>query len=123
MSDTYFLTAAGLSALWFGVHLVLGGRDIAKPLLAATDLTPVVRDTQYLCWHFTSVAIAAMAGFFLWAGITGENAFAVSGTLLAAGFFLTGTLLTALIGARFKDLPQGWLFLPVAGLGLAGLIW
>jgi hypothetical protein len=118
----YFWAAAGVATLWFSVHLFAGGREVARPLLAASDLAPVARDTQYLCWHFTSLAIACMAGFFAWAAASGETAFAVAGTILAAGFVLVGVSLVIGIQGRHIDLPQGWLFLPVAALGIAGLI-
>ena len=52
---------AAFAALWFVVHLILGGRQIARPLVEAQSLNPVVRHTQYLCWHFTTVAICKAA--------------------------------------------------------------
>jgi hypothetical protein len=57
--------------IWLAVHTFVGGRQIARPLVEAVELPPVVRHTQYLCWHFTTVAIACMAVFFLVAAITG----------------------------------------------------
>lgn len=122
MAINMFWAAAGLAALWCGVHLFMGGREVARPLRASPDLDPVVRDTQYLCWHFTTLSIACMAGFFAWAAASGQTAFAVAGTVLAAGFVLTGVSLVMAMGARHSDLPQGWLFAPVAALGVAGLV-
>lgn len=116
-----FLLAAALSGVWLFVHLLLGGREIATPLRAAPDLAPVVRDTQYLCWHFTSVGIAAMASFFAAAAWVGDTAFAVAATVLAAGFAVTGIGLVIGIGQSHARLPQGWLFVPVTLLGAAGL--
>jgi hypothetical protein len=98
------------------------GREIARPLIEATELSPVVRHTQYLCWHFTTVAIAAMAVFFFLAAATGLTAYATSATVLAMGFFVVGVGLVFSLGEAHARLPQGWLFLPVAGLGLAGLL-
>lgn len=122
MATICFWAAAGLAVLWSGVHLVVGGREIARPMRAAPDLAPLVRDTQYLCWHFTSVTIGCMAGFFAWAAASGEEALAVAGTVLATGFVLVGVGLVVFVGGRHTDLPQGWLFLPVAALGVAGLL-
>ena len=119
--NSYFLAASALATLWLFVHIFLGGRQIARQLLGATDLHPVVRDTQYLCWHFTTVGIAGMAGFNGWAALSGDASFAIAAAALALGFALTGIGLTVRIGARHKDLPQGWLFLPVAALGALGL--
>ncbi len=120
MQDLLFGAAGGLAAIWLIVHTVVGGRQIARPLVEATALSPVVRHTQYLCWHFTTVAIACMAGLFLLAVLSGIAAYATSATLLAAGFFCVGVGLVVALGESHARLPQGWLFLPVAGLGLAG---
>ena len=114
--------AAGLSALWLIIHLVLGGREIAAPMLASESLPAVVRDTQYLCWHFTSVAIGAMTVLFATAAITEDLAYAIAATGLAFGFFVVGVGLVIKIGAAHRRVPQGWLFLPVAALGLLGLM-
>ena len=120
MSDLVFAAAGAVAALWFAVHLIIGGRQIARPLVEAQTLEPVVRHTQYLCWHFTTVAIAGMAIFFGIAAMTGTVAYATSATLLAAGFFVVGVGLVVSLGESHARLPQGWLFLPVAALGLAG---
>ena len=61
--------AAALSAVWFGVHIILGGREVAGPL-RGSDLDPLVRDVSYLCWHLASWSIAATALFFGLAGLT-----------------------------------------------------
>ncbi|WP_299685865.1 hypothetical protein [uncultured Tateyamaria sp.] len=122
MSHMFFLSAGALSALWLVVHVIVGGRQIARPLVSATALSPVVRHTQYLCWHFTTVAIACMAGFFLWAAHAGDATLAAAGTALATGFFLVGVALVPVVRETYSRLPQGWLFLPVALLGLTGLM-
>lgn len=120
MTHLIFGAAGGFAALWFIVHLFVGGRQIARPLVEAHGLNPVVRHTQYLCWHFTTVAIAGMAVFFGIAAGGGTIAFATSATILAAGFFLVGVGLVVSLGESHTRLPQGWLFLPVAVLGLVG---
>ncbi|NNJ67060.1 MAG: hypothetical protein HKP54_03375, partial [Boseongicola sp.] len=45
MNDLYFWAAGGLAALWFCIHLFVGGREIARPLITATTLDPLVRNT------------------------------------------------------------------------------
>ena len=122
MSFWFFVAASCLCAIWLAVHLVLGGRDIARPLLDTTALSPVVRDTHYLCWHFTSVAIGCMSGFFGWAAATMSPQPAIAGTILAAAFTVSGIGLVLMRGGRFAELPQGWLFLPVTVLGLTGIL-
>ncbi|PTX55457.1 hypothetical protein C8N43_0094 [Litoreibacter ponti] len=121
MDHIVFGAAGGIAAIWLIVHVFVGGREIARPFVAATELAPVVKHTQYLCWHFTTVAIACMAAFFGIASMTGLAAYAVAATALALGFCVVGIGLVAVLGEAHTRLPQGWLFLPVAGLGLAGL--
>ncbi|MEM6694297.1 MAG: hypothetical protein AAF626_06505 [Pseudomonadota bacterium] len=122
MENTLFAVAGALAAIWLAVHFFIGGRQIARPLIEAGALPSVVRHTQYLCWHFTTVAIACMAILFCAAIITGVAAYAMSATLLALGFFAVGVGLVIILGEAHTRLPQGWLFLPVAALGLAGLL-
>jgi len=122
MGSILFGFAGALAALWLAVHTFIGGRQIARPIVQAKELSPVVRHTQYLCWHFTTVAIAAMAASFFLAAATGLTAYATSATILAMGFFVVGVGLVLSLGEAHARLPQGWLFLPVAGLGLAGLL-
>jgi len=121
MQTITFALAGGIAALWFLVHIFLGGREIARPLLASQELHPVVRDVQYLCWHFTTVGIAGMAVFFGLAAAQANPSYAVAGTFLAAGFTVTGVFLTFKQRANHLAVPQGWLFLPIAALGMAGL--
>ena len=120
MHDLFFLLAAALSALWCAVHLFAGGAQIADPLRRSTTLDPIVRDTQYLCWHLTTVSLAALALLFLAA--TAIPAHGLSGTLLAAAFLVTGLWVARRTGQPLSRLPQGLLFLPVALLGLAGVL-
>ncbi len=121
MNDILILAAGGLAFVWLGLHLFAGGRQIMTPVLAAPDLDPIIRETQYLCWHFVSVTIALMAGFNLWAVIAADRSFAVAALVLAAGFAAVGIYLVMRLGSRHLDLPQGWLFVPVAVLGAFGL--
>ncbi len=122
MESTLFGAAGGLAAIWLAVHTFVGGREIARPIIEAAELPSVVKHTQYLCWHFTTVAIGCIAAFFGLAMFTGIAAYATSATVLAFGFFVVGVGLVVALGENHARLPQGWLFLPVAGLGLAGLM-
>ncbi|GAB5480570.1 MAG: hypothetical protein Pars92KO_03270 [Parasphingorhabdus sp.] len=122
MTSYLYALAAIISAIWFGVHLFMGGREIARPLRQSVELDPLVRDVQYLCWHFTTVSIAAMSLFFFLAYFLGQQPYAVAGTILAAGFTLTGIGLVSAIGQSHRKAPQGWLFAPITLLGLWGLL-
>jgi len=122
MEQWAFFAAAGLATLWLVGHVFAGGRDTVRPLLESAELSPVVRDTLYVCWHFTTVSLALMAGLFVWAGLSGQAAAGVTATVMAAAFSLVGIGLALRQGANHLQVPQGWLFVPVTGLGCAGLL-
>ncbi|MBV2358512.1 hypothetical protein KUH32_01880 [Thalassococcus sp. CAU 1522] len=119
--NIWFAAASALSVLWLGVHLFIGGREVAAPL-RNSDLPPLVRDTQWLCWHYTTMAIGVMAAIFGLAAWSGETAYALSGLMLAVGFAVFGIVLAPLVGAPYRRVPQGWLFVPVVALGVLGLL-
>jgi len=102
--NIWFVAAGALS---FGItllHLFGGGPTVAAPLLAAKGLNDVVRYLNYYCWHLVSISLALMALAFGW----------------AAGFCIWGVALVILKQQQFREMPQGWLFLPVALLGFCG---
>lgn len=115
-----FASAALVSFVWFLVHLFIGGKQVARPLLMS-DLDPVVLQTQYLCWHLTSVTIAIMAILFAMAVWLATPAYGVAGLILAAGFALVGISIVPLRRWSYKTVPQGWLFVPVVALAAFGL--
>ena len=52
----FFMLIGGLLALFTAaVHLIGGGREIAKPLLTNEALPEPVKLTMYACWHFVSI--------------------------------------------------------------------
>lgn len=103
-------------------HLILGGREIARPLLAAEGLRGVPKYTLYYCWHLVSLTLAAMALAFLLAALS--EAHRPLGTFATAGAALF-CLLCLGINWRFTrpalGHPQWAMFLPVALIGAYGL--
>ncbi|HET6524476.1 hypothetical protein [Sphingopyxis sp.] len=123
MTPQILLGLAGfLSALWLVFHLVQGGKEVVRPLRASTGLDPAVRDTLYMCWHFVTATLAVMFASFVLAIATSRQDLAIVGTSIAFGFTLTGIGQVPAMRARYRDLPQGWLFLPITILGSAGLM-
>ena len=121
MQQIAFFAAAGLSALWAAVHIFLGGRSIAVPLLDS-NMPRVPKYTQYFCWHIVTLTIAALALFFALAAMGQGGQYAVSGTVLAGLFAALGIVMVPMVGQSYRAMPQGWLFVPVAALGLLGLM-
>ncbi|MDC0656986.1 hypothetical protein N6L27_03130 [Leisingera sp. SS27] len=114
------LGAAALAALWMLVHAVAGGRECARPLAQDRQLPDAARETMLLCWHMVTGFLGLMA-LFLFLGARGAAGMALAGTAMAAVAALIGLLLPLLRRAGYRLLPQGWLFVPVAGLGAWGL--
>lgn len=118
----WFVSAAILSTFTCTLHLLLGGREAARPLLATTDLDPVAKFTNYYCWHLVTIAIALLAAAFAFASRPGAN---TDLALFASVSALTFALWSICMIIRHQLSPfqfaQWALFLPIGSLGLAGL--
>lgn len=121
--NTAFLAAGGLSVIITLVHTFLGGVKIARPLLESKELGAVAKYTNYYCWHLVTIALAIMAVGFLLPGLGYlHQDSALIALLLAGGFALWGVILVPFKSLSYKLLPQGWFFVPVAALGLWGVM-
>lgn len=117
------LVIAGVLALAVCLlHLIFGGRDIVRPFLAADHLPSVPRYTMYFCWHLVTLSIAGMGAAFLVAARPGgAESLAWFATVGAASFALLSFAMNARLRLSFAQHPQGFLFVPVAAFGAAGL--
>ena len=117
----YLFAAAVFSFLIFLIHTVLGGREIARPLLQTSGLDPATKYVSYYCWHIVSIVLLANAMMFA-AGSWRPDSLDVAwtATFLAAGFCILGLIVPPAMGQSYKLMPQGWLFLPVSLLGILG---
>lgn len=118
----WFLSAAVLSAGICALHVTLGGREAARPLLAATALDRVAKFTNYYCWHLVTIAIALMAAAFAFASRPGASTdLAIFASVTAVTFALWSIVM--IVRYRLSPLQFGqWaLFLPVGFLGAVGL--
>jgi hypothetical protein len=112
---------AGITAL---IHIVAGGKDVARPLLASS-IDEVVKLTLYACWHLVSVALvlSSLALLASGAGLMRAPwmvAFVSTLWLFFGSVFLVVTLSLAKPQGLLR-LPQWILLLPVGILGLWGL--
>jgi hypothetical protein len=112
---------AGVTAL---IHIVPGGKEVARPLLASS-IDEVVKLTLYACWHLVSAALvlSSLALLASGAGLISAPwmvAFVSTLWLLFGSVFLVVTLSLPKPRGLFR-LPQWTLLLPVGILGLWGL--
>lgn len=116
------LAAAICAALICLIHVVLGGRAVARPLLAAEGLRGIPKYTAYFCWHIVTITLAGMALAFLLAALPdGARVLALFATGGAALFALLCLGINVTFGLGAWRHPQWALFLPVTALGAAGL--
>lgn len=120
--NTFFLLAGGMAGLTMILHLWLGGREIAAPLLNSRDMHSVARYTNYFCWHMVSIVLAMMAGTFIWAAFRTEAyEAALVSTLLAAAFCVWNLSLVAWKKQSFLQMPQWALFAAILAFAVPGL--
>ena len=117
------LSAGGASGALCLIHVFAGGRHIVGPLLGARDLHDVPKYTQYYCWHLVTIVLAAMSLAFIYSAIgTGAQDVAMVMGVIAAAFAVFGLLIVPIMQQSYRQMPQGWLFVPVALLGIAGAL-
>lgn len=125
MTNWFVLSAGILAGITAFIHVIAGGKDVARPLLAG-PVDEVVKLTLYACWHLVSVALYLSsivllgygAGFY---GSPETVAFVSIMWLLFGAVFLVVTLGLAKPRGLFR-FPQWTLLLPVGLLGLWGLV-
>ncbi len=120
--NLYFLTAGAIMGAINLLHIFAGGPEIAHPVRRAPDLSPLLREVTYYCWHLVTISMGLIMLLFLWPAFDPSAwELAVLGTVAAGAFSLWGLVLARMVGQSYRDMPQGWLFLPVAVLGALGL--
>lgn len=120
--NAWLALAAVLAAATTLIHAILGGREIATPLLAAERLHAVPKFTLYYCWHLVTIVLAALAlAFGLVAIGLGSRDLALFATAGAALFCLWGLGMVGLFRLRIAHFPQWALFAAIAISGAIGL--
>jgi hypothetical protein len=109
--NVWYAFAALAAASTCAIHLLLGGRDLVRPLLASGDMHRVVVLTHYYCWHLVSIALAAISlGLALAAWDPGWRVLGVAATVLAAAFGLLNIVYALAFRLPPRLLPQWILF-------------
>lgn len=121
LKNPWIFSAFALAVLMAGIHVVVGGRLIARPLLES-DLADLPRLTLYLCWHGITIVLAGMALLYadgLFWRRRRDSVIVASG--LAAAFFGLGWALILAFGLSPLDLPQWIVFGPMGIFGWLGV--
>ena len=104
------------------IHAVVGGREIARPLLQQETLSPTVTLTHYYCWHLATISLAVLAGCYAYAAVSPDGRIlAALATLVSAAFCVWGLVLVVWKHQRHRDMPQWVLFLGLTGSGVWAL--
>lgn len=105
----FLLVATILSFVTFAVHLFVGGREIATPLLKS-DLDQVPKLTAYYCWHMVTLMLLLMTGAFSYAFFfPGNVALVVTMMIFCVGCTLLNFGLIVAYRVSPMQLPQ-WVF-------------
>jgi hypothetical protein len=118
--DPWTGAAAVAAFATFLIHTVLGGREIATPLLAAGDLARIPKFTSYYCWHMVTIVLFAMAAGLAWGGWTGDRAMIIAVFALAVAFCALSIAMVRAFRVSPWHMPQWSLFLVIAILSGVG---
>ncbi|MFE9773713.1 hypothetical protein ACFYOV_18995 [Streptomyces sp. NPDC005931] len=122
-----WLLAAGLSsAAVAAIHVVAGGRDVVRPLLAGA-VPEEPRRVLHAVWHMVTADLLLAAVALTWLGLRPHPAGGPVAWLLAAHFVAYAVVflavsLTAGWSKPWLRLPQWLLLLPVGVLAAAGAL-
>jgi len=114
--------AAFIAFAWVLVHAFVGGREIGRPLRQNESLDELTSAVAWLCWHFTTILIIALAYLPAAGAYTQDTGLVAAGTLVAAAMAIFGIWATLFTKQSYKNMPQGWLFVPIAFLGFLALV-
>ena len=116
-----FATAAVLSLITFGVHTFVGGKYVARPLLASSELPKASLWLNYFTWHMATVMLLFMAGGYAFAASRPDAAdVAALLTLMAATFSPLCIWVAVKGGISPWRFPASWLFALIALVAFFG---
>jgi hypothetical protein len=119
------LAASLMAAFTTGVHVFMGGADIASPLLEST-LAAEPRLTLYAVWHMASITLGLSAIAYFIAGLPRHEQSSRSLVVFVSALWLGFALIFVVIALIQPEngwllkLPQWVLLAPVGLLGLWG---
>jgi hypothetical protein len=115
---------AGVSGLITALtHTFVGGKFVARPLLATSDLHRVSLYTNYYCWHIVTIVLFSISAMFFYAMMRPEAVeIAWVATLYCAAFVAWSFAMIVWKRLKFREFPQWALIVPTTLFGFLGLI-
>ncbi len=120
--NIWFAIAGALSVFVCLLHLIIGGRLAARPLLASKELGRRAKYTNYYCWHLVTISIAVMAAMFFWTAAGAAWELALVASILAGLFCVWSVGIVVINKGRLWQFPQWLLFAPIVVAGFKGLL-
>ncbi|WP_274564820.1 hypothetical protein [Streptomyces spiramyceticus] len=122
----WFLTAGTTAAAVAVVHIVAGGRDVVRPLLAG-NLPDEPRRVLHTVWHMVTADLVLAAAALIWLSLRerpgGDTiAWLLAGHFVAYSVVFLMVTLAADWSKPLLRLPQWMLLLPVAVLAGIGTL-
>ncbi len=115
--------AAAIACATFAVHTFIGGKIVARPLLADTGLPKASKWLSYYCWHVTTITIAFMALMFAWlAGVAPHEPTIIGLSSLATALSVLSAGIALKAGIRPLRFPSTSLFALTAAFGWAAVL-
>lgn len=95
-----YLTGALASAVTFSVHVFVGGRFVARPLLADKGLPTASKWLNYYCWHVTTLLLAWLTLVFVLLAVRGGALVTNEWLWLVCGLTAACSVLSAGVALR-----------------------
>ncbi len=115
--------ATAMGVVTFVVHTFVGGKVVAKPLLADRSLPKASKWLNYYCWHITTVMIAFIAIAFAWLAVTpGQTPMIILLSALTASVSILSVFVALKGGINPLRFPSTSLFASVSAFGWAALL-
>ncbi len=109
--------AAAMAGVTFFVHTFIGGKFVARPLLADGALPKASKWLNYYCWHITTLVIVALAIAFCWLAVAPNSPAIAALSLLTAAFSALSAGVATKGGVHPLRFPSTSLFAAVSILG------
>jgi hypothetical protein len=117
----YWLPAAITLAL-IGVHLLSGGPEVVRPLLASRELPPDVVHLLYLCWHAVTVLLVACLVAYAGAALDpGFRPYVVAATVVVGALSVLSLAIVYWKRQSHRKMPQWIAFLVLTLSGVWAL--